>query len=239
MRKLMLCMKKHIPNLLTSFNLLCGLSAIYLATEGKLEQAGIAISLAAIFDFTDGLSARLLKAYSDIGKQLDSLSDMVSFGVAPTFIMLQLISNSLCSSPYSYLRFAAFLLPVAAAWRLAKFNIDNSQIHSFKGIPSPAAALAVAALPFVITGSYSLQISALSCPPRLVAITLFFSYGMLADWHLLSFKFKNTKWIDNKMRYILVLCSITLFIVFGIAAILFILLLYILLSYIDNKMGNN
>ncbi len=228
-------MKKHIPNLITTGNLLCGLTAIYLAFHQQPEWAAIAIGIAAIFDFLDGMTARLLHAYSEIGKQLDSLADLVSFGVAPGFIMMHMMANSPCVPSYFLATFVALLLPIAAAWRLAKFNTDSEQESNFKGLPTPAAAMLVAALPFVVKGTYALPIESLQCYPKQVALTLAIAYAMMSSWPLFSLKFKNMSWQDNKIRYIFLIISLILIPFMGITSLLAIIGLYIILSIVDNR----
>jgi len=159
---------KHIPNFITSLNLASGFVAIIFIINNDLITASWLILAAMIFDFLDGLSARLLNSYSDIGKELDSLADVVSFGVAPALIIYQLVTSSLSPSVPLFtngLPARAFVLllipvimPVCAAIRLAVFNTDDTQIKSFKGLPTPANALAVVTL--VIAGHYSDHFSA-------------------------------------------------------------------------------
>ncbi len=229
-------MKRHIPNLVTSGNLLSGLIAIYLAFHQELEWAAIAIGIAAIFDFADGMTARLLRTSSDMGKQLDSLADLVSFGVAPGFIMMHMMSNSPCVPAHLLATFPALLLPMAAAWRLAKFNTDSEQENSFKGLPTPAAAMVIGALPFVIKGNYALPIESLGCYPKQIALTLAVAYAMVSSLPLFSLKFKNLSWQDNKIRYIFLIISLILIPLMGITSILAIILFYIILSSINNRL---
>ena len=137
-------MKKHIPNILTLSNLLAGCIGLVYAFNGNLVYASYAIWIAAIFDFLDGFSARMLKVSSPIGKELDSLADMVTFGVLPSVILFQMIGNQ----PYEYLSYGAFILALFSALRLAKFNVDTEQTTTFIGMPTPAAAFFVSGLPF-------------------------------------------------------------------------------------------
>jgi len=139
--------KKHIPNSITCLNLFSGCVAVFLAFKGNYEGAIIAILLAAVFDFFDGFAARLLKAYSPMGKELDSLADMVSFGVAPGAIVFSLLSET---NVCEWLPFLAFLIPVFSGLRLAKFNIDERQTTSFIGLPTPANAIFWAGLAFFL-----------------------------------------------------------------------------------------
>ncbi|NOX85322.1 MAG: CDP-diacylglycerol--serine O-phosphatidyltransferase, partial [Chlorobi bacterium] len=143
-------MKKHIPNFITLLNLLSGVISIYFGFTGDLKLSALMIFVAAVFDFLDGLMARLLNAKSDIGLQLDSLADVVSFGVAPAFVLFQtirLVNGESGEESLNYLAFTAFLIPLFAALRLAKFNIDENQATTFSGMPTPAVALYFASLP--------------------------------------------------------------------------------------------
>ena len=145
-------MIKHIPNSITCCNLLSGCISIALMCNGYAIAAGVMIFIAAVFDFCDGFAARLLKAYSPLGAQLDSLSDVISFGVAPSFIIYHYLNQvvSLDIMGFNIFPFMAFFLAVFAALRLAKFNIDDRQTTSFIGLPTPAMGIFVAALPFVL-----------------------------------------------------------------------------------------
>jgi len=131
-------MKKHIPNFITCLNLFSGCVASYLAFKGNYQGAFVAILFAAVFDFLDGFAARLLKAYSPMGKELDSLADMISFGLAPGAIVFSLLTDTGINE---WLPFAGFLIPVFSGLRLAKFNIDDRQTSSFLGLPVPANAI--------------------------------------------------------------------------------------------------
>ena len=145
--------KDHIPNFITLLNLFAGLLSIYYGMIDELQFAGMMIFVAAVFDFFDGFAARLLNAKSEIGIQLDSLADMVSFGVAPAFILFHTIEFSIeltGISTWEYLPFTAFIIPLFAALRLAKFNIDEEQQTSFIGMPTPAVAILLASFPIII-----------------------------------------------------------------------------------------
>ena len=134
-------LRKHIPNSITSMNLLCGVLGVIFSLDGKLETAFVLMLLAAVFDFCDGLSARLLKAYSDVGKELDSLSDVVSFGVLPS-VMLYCVFGT----QSQVLRLFPLLIAAFSALRLAKFNLDERQHDSFIGLPTPACAMVCGSL---------------------------------------------------------------------------------------------
>src|SRR5690606_34459153 len=149
-------MKKHIPNAITCMNLFCGCLAVYFSFHGNLVLAAYLVGLAAVLDFMDGMLARLLRAYSEIGKQLDSLADMVSFGFVQGVLMIHLLQTSLyrqssilCISPIVVL-FFGFLITIFSAVRLSKFYIDTRQTTSFMGMPTPACAIFVSSLPGVL-----------------------------------------------------------------------------------------
>ncbi len=232
---------KHIPNSITCCNLLSGCISIVLSCSGRLEYAGIMIFIAAVFDFFDGFAARLLKAYSPLGAQLDSLSDVVSFGVAPSFIMYKYLTKlPLVDSSYmlriagiNVLPFLALFLAVFAALRLAKFNIDERQTTSFIGLPTPAMGIFVASLPFTLRNeSLAFMGGLLNSPLFLLAIVAIFSYLMISEIPFFSLKIKNLKFKENKHIYVLAAFAVVAFVFLGLAAIPFVMLFYILLSLI-------
>ena len=232
---------KHIPNSITCCNLLSGCISIVLSCSGRLELAGVMIFIAAVFDFFDGFAARLLKAYSPLGAQLDSLSDVVSFGVAPSFIMYRYLTKlPLVDSSYmlriagiNVLPFLALFLAVFAALRLAKFNIDERQTTSFIGLPTPAMGIFVASLPFTLRKeSLAFMGGLLNSPLFLLAIVAIFSYLMISEIPFFSLKIKNLKFKENKHIYVLAAFAVVAFVFLGLAAIPFVMLFYILLSLI-------
>ena len=226
---------KHIPNSITCCNLLSGCISIVLSCSGRVELAGIMIFIAAVFDFFDGFAARLLKAYSPLGAQLDSLSDVVSFGVAPSFIMYHYLcqqptANSLSDgiSGLNIIAFVAFFLAVFAELRLAKFNIDDRQTTSFIGLPTPAMGLFVASLPFTLRNeNLAFMGNLMTNIYFLIAIVVLFSYLMVSEIPFFSLKIKNLKFKENLHIYILALFAIVAFIFLGFAAIPFVMLFYI------------
>jgi CDP-diacylglycerol---serine O-phosphatidyltransferase len=235
---------KHIPNFITSLNLTAGFIAIIFAANGDLVTSSWLILAAMIFDFLDGFSARLLKAYSAIGKELDSLADVVSFGVAPGFIIYHLLNDSLSlnsemianseSLRTALILFIPAIMPVCAAIRLAIFNLDSTQATTFKGLPTPANGLAVISL--VIAGHYSQSalISNLTgSPVMLLLITLILSLLMVSRIPLLSLKVTNLKLKGNEGRYILIILVLITLAIFGIAAIPLIIPLYIIASLVS------
>ncbi len=234
----MVKMVKHIPNAITCCNLLSGCISIVLMCNGYAVAAGAMIFLAAIFDFFDGFAARLLKAYSPLGAQLDSLSDVVSFGVAPSFIIYFYLSQppiansfSLEIADFNILPFFAFLLAVFAELRLAKFNIDDRQTTSFIGLPTPAMGLFVASLPFTLQNEkLAFMANNMSNAYFLIAIVGIFSYLMVSEIPFFSLKIKNLKFKENIHIYILAVFAIVAFIFLGFAAIPFVMLFYIVIS---------
>jgi CDP-diacylglycerol---serine O-phosphatidyltransferase len=236
---------KHVPNFITSLNLASGFFAVILASNGDLSAASWFIALAMIFDFCDGLSARLLKAYSDIGKELDSLADIVSFGVAPAIILFKIIDNScgpMFSAPgISTLGIMTFIyhlvpvsMPVCAGFRLAKFNIDSTQTLSFKGLPTPANAVAVISL--VLSANYadSTIIRSLAISPLFISLyTIALSILMVTRIPLLSLKTRHLRFKGNEGRYILLALVIASFIISGLSATTLIIPFYLLVSLVS------
>ncbi len=226
-------MKKHIPNAVTCLNLFSGCVGIVFAFQGKWECASYAIIVSAIFDFFDGMLARLLNAYSDIGKDLDSLADMVSFGVLPSVIIYQLFLQSQSSNPlFQWLSFSAFLIAIFSALRLAKFNNDIRQSENFIGLPTPANALLTASLPFIAD-----QGNFISPYLQNHLFLALFSLGMglllVSEIKLMSLKFSSMDLRKNSNRYILVFSSLILLVIFKFAAVPLILILYFILSFIQ------
>lgn len=233
-------MKKHIPNIITSFNLLSGITAIIFTFRGELTIAASFMALGAFFDFFDGMAARALNVKSEMGKQMDSLADIVSFGVVPGFIMYQLLLTSPNLPQWSVLGFniapyLAFIIPVLSAFRLAKFNIDTRQTDSFIGVPTPANALLIGSLPFIINGVFSIQILQIHHYYLLVVLSFVMAFLLVAELPLFALKFKGFSWRGNQLRFSFILLSILLLILLKVTAIPFIILIYIILSLIFRK----
>lgn len=231
-------MKKHLPNFITVLNLLSGCMALLAVFNDNLVQASWWIILAAVFDLFDGLIARLFNTVSDIGKQLDSLADVVSFGVAPGFILFSMINTAtaLVSPGYgelNLLSYAAFLIPVFAAIRLAKFNIDTDQSYNFKGLPTPAVALFILSLPLIMKCDLVVipwLNSMIANPWVLAGLAVVLSALMVSPLPLFSLKFRSIYWKHNRARFILIVFSLILFFSIRFASVPFIILLYIILS---------
>ena len=239
---------KHIPNIITSLNLASGFIAILLAADGDLTGASWLILAAMFFDFCDGFTARLLRAYSDIGRELDSLADQVSFGVAPALILFKLIDNY--SSPIlsvsegmhaGFISILYHIVPVimavCAGLRLAKFNTDTTQATVFKGLPTPANALAVISL--ILATNYSssgILISFEGSPLLVSAYSLILSILMITRIPLMSLKVKNLGIKGNEGRYLLIVLIIISFAVLRFAAAPLIIPLYIVVSLVANRL---
>ncbi|MTI19622.1 CDP-diacylglycerol--serine O-phosphatidyltransferase [Fulvivirga sp. RKSG066] len=217
--------KKHIPNFITSCNLASGCIAITFVFKGELQIAVYLMWLSMVFDFFDGMAARLLKVSSPIGKELDSLADVVSFGVLPATIIYKLIESG------EPLAFVAFLVAVFSALRLAKFNTDENQETDFIGLPTPANALFLSSLVFFKGNS---DFSSFINDPVLIAITVIFSLLLVAPIRLFSLKLKNFSWSDNKIVIIFLILSAGLIVTLGIIGLPFVILLYIALSLVKN-----
>ncbi|HET9570870.1 MAG TPA: CDP-diacylglycerol--serine O-phosphatidyltransferase [Bacteroidales bacterium] len=223
--------RKHIPNAITCLNLFSGCIAMVYAFQEAYMTAALFIALAAIFDFFDGFAARLLKAYSPMGKELDSLADVVSFGVAPGVMAYSYISSLAMNmgSP-SWFAWFGFLIPVFSALRLAKFNLDERQTSSFLGLPTPANALFWA---FGIGSSFNFFLSYLFDPIILVVGILIFSALLVLEIPMFSLKFKNLKWKGNRLRYYFLMGSLLLLVLLNINGISACIVWYILLSVLN------
>ena len=230
--------------MLTATNLFCGTIAIIFIVNDQIAGAALMVVLALIMDFLDGFVARMLGVSSPIGKELDSLADMVTFGVVPGFIMARLIQESLgaafppavifSSSPLPWF-LVALLIPVFSALRLAKFNLDTRQSDAFYGVPTPANTILI--LSFWLIHAYNpdhFLAQWLSNPWVLMVLSVVCSYMLVMDVRLLALKFKNFSVADNLFRYILIGSAILLLVLFQYVGIPFIILLYLVLSVIDN-----
>jgi CDP-diacylglycerol--serine O-phosphatidyltransferase len=230
--------KSLIPNGITLGNLLCGAFSIYSVSQDQMVYASLFILLAAFLDFFDGFAARALKVSGPLGTQLDSLADVISFGLAPTFIAAHLAGAFSDSGTLNFLAFLPFLMAVFAAFRLAKFNIDTEQSTSFKGLPTPANALFWLSLPLILNYgdadspvvSWIVSLSESSLWIGLLSLAM--GFLMISRLPLLALKFKSFGWSENKWKYILLVSGAVLLVVFQLAAIPIILLLYLIFSSI-------
>ena len=227
--------KRNIPNIITLANLTCGLFAIIFAfgeNGGGLKIASFCIFLGAFLDFFDGLAARLLKVNCELGKQLDSMADMVTFGVAPGFILFHLMGGNIV---YGQLNIAslALLIPILSAYRLANFNVDTKQTSSFIGLPTPVLAAFIAAIPLINTDLFPLFVDL----QFLVSLSIILPLLLVAKIPLFSLKISNGERISSRLnifRITLILASVILLFVFQFAAIPFIVILYLILSLLNN-----
>jgi len=225
-----------IPNLMTLGNLACGCLGIIFLFDGKSEWVFYFVLAGALMDFGDGFAARLLKAASPLGKELDSLADMVTFGVLPGLLMYELIQAA-GGSPY--LSYCGLLIPLFSALRLAKFNIDTRQSENFIGLPTPANALIITSLPFWMRiGDY--------LPFEWDTVLVFLGISVISaallvsPLNLLGLKFKSLSWQDQWPRFSLVIFSVVLLLALGWEAVPLVLILYIVLSQIAlRKKGTN
>ncbi|TLV01194.1 CDP-diacylglycerol--serine O-phosphatidyltransferase [Dyadobacter luticola] len=226
--------RKNIPNALTCGNLLCGCVGVVEAFHNNLVISCLLIGVALIFDFLDGFFARLLKVSSPIGKDLDSLADMVTFGLLPSIILYQMLMQSIPDLFGIWKAYAAFIIAVFAAIRLAKFNNDPRQSDSFIGVPTPAMAMLIASLPLIIQfeGNYWKEI--IIETNRLLILAVVLSYLMVMEMPLIALKFKHFGWRGNEARFVMIILTVILLVTLKILAVPVILVAYILLSVIEN-----
>ena len=246
----------RLPDLLTSANLVCGVMSILLASQGELTLACWLVFAGALFDVLDGLAARALGGGSPLGAQLDSLADMVTFGVAPAFVLFvqaSLLSGNLfhpsafTSTPFPYpnmppnwpIKVAALVLAVASCWRLAKFNLDTRQTSGFLGLPTPANGLFWVSVVLIVNSVavhagpghdgliHALRLL-LIMPTALVITSLTMAVLMLSELPLPSLKFKNFRWAGNEIIFVLLAIGSVLIVLYGMLAVPMILLLYLL-----------
>lgn len=229
-------MIKFIPNLFTLLNLSAGCIGVVFAFTSDLRMVSVMIFISLIFDYLDGMAARLLNAGSPIGKELDSLADLVSFGLLPALIAYILLH----SGDFSQWAYLSFLITIFSAYRLAKFNIDDRQSVNFIGLPTPANALFWSSFPLIIYGENTGGISTfmaefMSQPMVIVICILLFSYLLIAKINLFSLKFKNFSWTNNQPRYIFLSAILILILAMSYYALPFILILYLLISIVHQK----
>ncbi|MBX2957532.1 MAG: CDP-diacylglycerol--serine O-phosphatidyltransferase [Cyclobacteriaceae bacterium] len=215
-------MIRHLPNFLTCCNLLCGCIGIVFALENRPIPAAYFVWVACVFDFFDGFTARSLKVKSPIGKELDSLADVVSFGVLPAIVVYKLWN----ADAEDYLPFLSFSIAIFSALRLAIFNIDDTQKDSFRGLPTPANALLLTALP--LQDSFVLEW--LINPWILTTIIMLSSWLLVSPIELFALKFKNFTWQENKIRFTFLIISVLVLAIWQAPAIPLVIILYIALS---------
>ena len=240
--------KKHIPNAITCCNLLCGCLAIVQAFEGNLVYASYLVGMGAIFDFFDGFAARMLKVSSPIGKDLDSLTDMVTFGVVPGVILFQMVRGALYFDEEGFNLFEGlhfpiyipFIITVFSAIRLAKFNNDTRQTDSFIGVPTPAVAIVICSLPLITNWNTQFsfenyhQFELLLNPYYLFVLAIILSLLLISELPLFALKFKHFKWTGNEIRFLFLGLSLVMLVTLQFVGIPLIIIMYIILSVINN-----
>ena len=238
--------KKHIPNAITLLNLASGLLAIIAIFKGYYDEAFLFVCLGIFFDFWDGFFARKYKVSGELGLQLDSLADVVTSGVVPGLMIFKLLldiqedSTSVyyLTEEYYYMGFVpylGFIITLASAYRLAKFNIDTRQTDSFIGLPTPANALLIMSIPMIqFDGTHEWLVNALFNPFVLLIISLVSAYMLNAEIPLFSLKIKDFSWDKNKLQVFFLAIAATLLLFLGFTALPIIILLYVVLSVINN-----
>lgn len=239
--------KKHIPNAITLLNLASGLLAVIAIFKGYYDEAFIFVCLGIFFDYWDGFLARKLNVSGELGLQLDSLADMVTSGVVPGLMLFKLFENLQMdsSSPYyltdetwymGFVPYLGFIVTLASAYRLAKFNIDTRQTESFIGLPTPANALLIMSIPMIeYSGSFEWLIEALYNPFVLLGVTFLSAYLLNAEIPLFSLKVKDFSLANNKIQIVFLAVSIFLLFLLSFTALPVIILFYVLLSVVNNK----
>lgn len=232
---------KHIPNAITALNLICGLLAMWFFMEDKVFLSTYCILSAMVFDFMDGFLARILKAQSNFGKQFDSLADVISFGLAPAFLALNIMENGavfFIDAEYNpIIKAIVILIPLFSALRLAKFNIDNRQSNVFLGLPTPANAFFYISMIWVYYSDEKSFLHTFLTYNELSALLITsFSFLMTSEIKLIAFKFNTFSWKDNKYKYILLIMMVILLIIGRVQGVVFIIPLYIIYSIIVNNL---
>ena len=242
-------MKKHIPNIITLINLFCGSIAVLFAVEDNLFMAAVFVMLGIVFDFFDGFAARLLNVQGELGKQLDSLADMVTSGVVPGIVVFKLFEKVSGPFPYaldfsatewndgttSFLPLIGLLVILASCYRLANFNLDTRQTDSFIGLPTPANTLFILSLPLILMTNAVEWVNELILNKWfLTGLTVFSCYMLNAEIPLFSLKMKTYGFKENAVKYIFLILSVLLLVFLQFLAIPVIIVLYVLISVISN-----
>ena len=238
--------KKHIPNTITLFNLASGLLAIIAIFIGYYDEAFLFVCLGIFFDFWDGFFARKFKVSGELGLQLDSLADVVTSGVVPGLMIFKLLQDIqeddtsiyYLTEDFYYMGFVpylGFIITLASAYRLAKFNIDTRQTDSFIGLPTPANALFIMSIPMIqFDGTHEWLVNALFNPFVLIIISFVSAYMLNAEIPLFSLKIKDFSWDKNKLQVFFLTIAATLLLFLGFTALPIIILLYVVLSVVNN-----
>ncbi|MBU2945153.1 CDP-alcohol phosphatidyltransferase family protein [Zobellia uliginosa] len=241
-------MKKYIPNLITLLNVFCGCIATVFAVSSQLEMAALFVCLGIFFDFFDGLAARMLRVQSELGVQLDSLADMITSGLVPGIVMFQLLGmstnggwNASDGPIFTFegisglLPFLGFLITLGSAYRLAKFNIDENQVSSFVGLPTPANALLILSLPLILLYQNNDALNGIILNEWfLIFMTVVSTYLLNANIELFALKFKTWNFKDNALRYIFLVVSAVLLLTLKFLAVPFIIVFYVVASLVSN-----
>ena len=225
-------LKAQLPNFITLLNLLSGVLGILWVLEGQPLYGAYFVILSATFDFFDGFAARLLKVQSDMGKELDSLADVISFGVLPGILLYSLTKSQ---TEASFLPYCTLIIPMLSAYRLAKFNLDTRQSDRFIGLPTPANALLLTTIPYLAARWPELS-PWLSSPIALVVIAWLTSLLLVAELPLIALKFKNSSFTDNSYRYTLLVIGAVCLVWLQLAGIPLVILAYLLLSGMENML---
>ena len=234
-------MKRHLPNLLTCCNLFSGCIAAIMVFRNHLDFAAYFVFIAAFFDLLDGIVARKVLSNPAFGKELDSLADVISFGFVPGAVLFKLLQHSNMDFYFHselfirIFQFSPFIITVFAALRLAKFNIDTRQSNSFIGLPTPANTLFIVSLPLILIQQSGQFDSIILNPYFIILVILIFSFLMVSEIPLFSLKFKTFGFKENMFQYILIAFALILFPMFLFAAVPVLIILYILLSVIQNN----
>ena len=229
-------MKAFVPNFITLLNLLSGGIAVIFAVKGDLSTAALFVFFGIFFDFFDGFLARKLNVSSEMGLQLDSLADLVTSGLVPALVLVNLIELSILpwQDTNCFLPYLGLLVLLCSAYRLAKFNISTEQSQFFIGLPTPANALLIMSLPLILDYQNSDSYNALILNPFfLVVVTLLSSFLLNAPVKLIALKFKTWNFSENASKYILIIFSLVGLILFKFAGIPLIIIFYIILSQVN------
>ncbi len=219
--------------MITCCNLISGCIATYWAFCGNYEIALLFIIIGAVFDFFDGMTARLLGVSSPIGKELDSLADDITFGFAPSAIIFDFLKQNAEQLPLgTCLPYIAFIMAAFSGLRLAKFNLDERQALGFIGLPTPANALFWGSL---LAGCGSILIDIPYALWGVIAMVFISSYLLIAEIPMFALKFKHWGWKDNQIKYIFVLSCIPLLLLLGVSGFAAIIAWYVILSIVTNK----
>jgi len=238
--------KKQLPNIVTSLNLLSGIIAVFYAVFGKLEVAAFFVVLGIVFDFFDGFLARILNVQGALGKQLDSLADLITSGLVPGIFMFHLLLRATTNTPiekvftcntFELLPFIGLLIPLASAYRLANFNIDTRQMTSFIGLPTPANALLIISLPLIIRySSIEFFVKIFQNSLVLTIIILLSTYLLNAPIALFALKFTNYSWKENRIRYLFLGFSLLMIVGLQFASVPLIIVSYLVFSFWNNRL---